>query len=181
MDIRFPLVFCIVTILVLTAGCVSSSPSVSIPTTTLSETTAALSVSAPDEELVDFVNNAVIYAHRVGTDAALKEFNDPNGSFTHGDRYIWAHAFNGTSLAHPYHPEYVGTYRDDGIDASGFKMNEAMRNVALNGSGFVHYQFENPVTGKIESKLSYAKQVDDTWWLASGVYESNVTIVSQAP
>ncbi len=184
MDIRTLAALSLVTILILITGCVSQVPSPGTPPgTAVPSVTAppAGPVPSPDADLVTFVNDAYVYYQRVGKTAALKEFNDPNGSFTRGDRYIWAHDFNGTSLAHPYHPEYIGQYRLDITDVSGFRLNEAMRNAALNGSGFVTYLYMNPVTGKTEQKLSYVKRVDDTWWLASGIYGPDLSIPEQSP
>lgn len=137
--------------------------------------------NASVHDLVWFVSEAVVYSQRQGKEQALHEFSDPNGSFTKGERYIWAYDYNCTNLAHPYHPEYKGTNKSDLTDPSGFRMIEAMRNAALNGSGFVQYQYENPVSGLIEDKLSYVKRVDDSWWIASGIYGQNYTIPPDTP
>jgi polar amino acid transport system substrate-binding protein len=117
----------------------------------------------------------------VGKEAALKEFADPNGSFTKGEQYIWAYDFDGINLAHPFRPEYRGQNKLDLADASGVLMIAEMRDMALNGSGFVRYSYANPVTGADEPKLAYVKRVDDTWWIASGIYGKNVTIPPEAP
>jgi polar amino acid transport system substrate-binding protein len=142
---------------------------------------AATPAPSPDADLVTFVNDAYVYYQRVGKAAALREFSDRNGSFTRGDRYIWAYDFNGTNLAHPYHPEYTGQDKSDLTDAAGFRMIDAMRDAARNGSGFVSYQYENPVTGKTEPKLAYVKRVDDSWWLASGIYGPDLSVPQQSP
>lgn len=131
--------------------------------------------------LIRFVDESVVYAERNGRDAALKEFSDPNGSFSRGEMYIWAYNFDGINLAHPWHPEYLGKNKLDLMDPDGFHMIEAMRNTARNGSGFVWYQFDNPVSGKTEPKISYVKRVDDSWWLASGIYGTNLTVPEISP
>jgi polar amino acid transport system substrate-binding protein len=56
-----------------------------------------------------------------------------------------------------------------------------LQTIARNGSGFVAYQYENPVTGSTEPKLAYVKRIDDTWWLASGIYGSDLIIPMQSP
>ncbi|MHB8163183.1 MAG: cache domain-containing protein [Methanoregula sp.] len=163
-------------LLILTAGCANTAPSSGgTATPTLSES------SATPEDIVTFVSNAVIYTQRVGKTAALREFSDRNGSFTRRELYVWAYDFNGTNLAHPYHPEYLGQNKLNLTDATGVRMVEAMRDAARNGSGFVTYAFENPVRGTTEPKLAYVKKVDDTWWLASGIYESDVSFPHKSP
>ena len=131
--------------------------------------------------LIRFVEDAVVYAQKNGKESALHEFALQNGSFSKGDMYIWAYDFDGYNLAHPWHPEYLGKNKLDLIDPDGLAMIAAMRDVARNGSGFVWYKFENPVSGAIEPKIAYAKRVDDTWWLASGIYGENYTIPEDSP
>ncbi|MFA4876296.1 MAG: cache domain-containing protein [Methanoregula sp.] len=183
MDFKIPLALFAITIFIITAGCISPSapekstiipgPSPGVTLTTGTPTTS--------EELITFVNNAAVYSQRVGKDAALREFADRNGSFTRGEMYVWAYDFNGTNLAHPYHPEYLGQNKLDLTDAAGVRMIEVMRDTARNGSGFVEYQFENPVSGRTEQKLAYVKRIDDTWWLGSGIYGSDIAIPQQSP
>jgi len=132
-------------------------------------------------DLIRFVETATVYAEREGKDAALHEFALQNGSFTRGDLYIWAYDFEGVNLAHPWHPEFSGKNKLDLTDPTGFHMITAMRDMAFNGSGFVWYQYENPVSGAVEPKLAYVKRVDDTWWLASGIYGPNVSVPQDTP
>lgn len=150
-------------------------------TASVPETATATKNISSVADLVSFVEEAVVYAQRVGKDEALKTFADPNGSFIRGESYIWAYDFSGVSLAHPIHPEFVGENRLSATDSQGFQMNLAMRDAALNGSGFVTYQYASPVTGIIGTKVSYVKRVDDTWWLGSGIYGENITIPDTVP
>lgn len=160
-------------LLFLLAGGLYTVSSEQIPEDTLNISSA--------RDLVSFVEDAVLYARKVGKDTALEIFHDPDGQFTRGEAYIWAYDFEGINLAHPIHPEFRGQNKLLLTDPDGFPMIEAMRNTALNGSGFVTYRYENPVTGEIESKLSYVKRVDDTWWIASGIYGENITIPDTIP
>jgi signal transduction histidine kinase len=132
-------------------------------------------------DLVAFVNEATVYTKEVGTESALQEFADPNGSFTNGDVYIWAYDFSGVNLAHPYHHDYRGENKLSLTDPDGLHMISKMLDTARNGSGFVSYQYENPVTGIIGPKLAYVKKVDDTCWLGSGIYGDNISVQSTIP
>ncbi len=140
-----------------------------------------LTASSPVMDLVGFVNEAVWYAGEVGKEKAFAEFSLTNGSFTQKERYIWAYDFNGINLAHPLHPEFKGENKLSLTDPTGFPMIQAMRDIARDGSGFVRYQYENPVSGETESKLSYVKRVDDSWWLGSGIYGTDLVIPDEAP
>ncbi len=149
----------------------------------ISESDLNLKVSTtPDiHDLIRFVEEAVVFAQREGRESALSEFSRQDGTFTRGDLYIWAYDFEGMNLAHPWHPEYQGNNKLDLADPDGFHMIEAMRDVAFNGSGYVWYQYENPVSGKTEPKIAYVKRVDDTWWLASGIYGNDLTVPDDSP
>ena len=124
-----------------------------------------------NETLIAFVEDAVAYVRENGKEKALEEFNDPEGLFVKGELYIYAYDFNGTALAHPVSPEKIGVNRlnetEGGVGAFLVAMNEAIRN----GENFHRIEYINPLHNRaLESKLAYAVQVDDDWWLGSGVY-----------
>ena len=135
---------------------------------------ASLQQPTTTEELVAFVESAVLFAQDNGRETAIMEFMDTAGSFVAGESYIFAHDFNGTALVLPYLPSEVGTNRLDLQDAEGVYISREMRSIALNGSGFCHYVYRNPVTNRTEPKVSYIMKVDDTWWLGSGIYVQDV-------
>ncbi|MEI6292068.1 MAG: cache domain-containing protein [Methanomicrobiales archaeon] len=139
------------------------TPSVVLPVTTLQPETK--------EELVAFVQRAANYAKREGKTKALAEFNKKNGSFIEGQLYIYAYDFTGTTLAHPVNPEKIGVNRLREKDAAGSFFMRELRDMALNGSGFVEYYYINPThNNATEKKLGYVMNIDDTWWLGSGIY-----------
>ena len=207
MEIKHLPFIVILVVLLATTGCLTAPgpdvgrdlahPSALAPATTPPSDTRVPSITTTDlpaadgtsfqpsssqvTDLIAFVGDAVVYTQRVGKETAVKEFSDKNGSFTRGEQYIWAYDFEGINLAHPYHPEYKGQNKLSLTDDEGVRMIEAMRDVARNGSGFVWYHFANPLTGKTEPKLAYVKQVDDTWWLASGIYGPGLSIPGDAP
>ncbi len=134
----------------------------------------SLNLKAPsnETELISFVESAVAHVKEVGKERAIKDFMDINGSWVRGDVYIFAHAFNGTTLVLPYQPSAVGTNRLDVQDPQGRYVNREMNCIAQHGNGFYHYVYRNPVSNKIENKVSYVTKVDDNWWLGAGIYKN---------
>ncbi|MFA5346696.1 MAG: cache domain-containing protein [Methanoregula sp.] len=165
------------------AGCTQGQAPVPVQTPapattlTLTETTSAEGIIVPPmtstkEEMVALVQEAVAYARQNGKEKALSEFSSRNGSFFRGDLYIYAYDKNGTTLAHPVNPEKIGTNRLYETDADGTLFIQELRQAAINGTGFATYTYINPLhNNTVEKKLGYAMNVDDTWWLGSGIYQ----------
>ena len=128
-------------------------------------------------EVYDLVNTAVDYARSHGKARTLSEINDPNGTFTRGDLFVWAESFNGTLLADPYFKGEIGNNHMDYIDPNGQKTTVVAMDSLLNNTGFIHEMFpDTSVNGTTHlPKLVYMKAVDDTWWIGSGIYGVDVT------
>jgi signal transduction histidine kinase len=157
----------VLALLLIASGCTQPS---STPVPVTPEKAVAVKVTT-NETLVAFVDSAVAYAKTHGKENALAEFNNPNGSFVQGELYIYAYDFNGTTLAHPVNPEIVGKKREG---ANGVFVKE-MGEVVRNGSGFYPFVYINPGHNRtLESKLGYGVQVDEDWWLGSGIYTGPV-------
>jgi predicted small secreted protein len=122
------------------------------------------------EELVDRVKQARGYALAQGADRAIRSFNDRNGVFANGSRYIFAYGYNGTTLALPFQPELIGTNRLNFSDTYGIKIVPWEISAAQRGGGFVYVEYPNPDTGTVGLKLCYIAPVDDTWLVGSGIY-----------
>jgi cytochrome c len=164
-------VLAIVTViaLILGTGCTQLQQ---IPVTPAPITATASQVHyTSNETLVAFVNSAVAYAKANGKEKALAEFSNPNGSFVRGELYIYAYDFNGTTLAHPVNPEKIGINRLNETTNDVGIILQNMSAVAARGGGFYRFYYINPAHNRIvESKLGYSEEVDDTWWLGSGIY-----------
>ncbi len=129
--------------------------------------------SSNKTELVSFVESALAYAQENGKDKALDEFSNKTGSFVRGDLYIYAYDFNGTCLAHPFKPDWIGKNKLDVTDSNGVPSLRNTLNVAKEGKGFTYFIFPNPAHGnRDEFKIAYAMKVDDNWFLGSGIYIS---------
>jgi quercetin dioxygenase-like cupin family protein len=133
---------------------------------------ASLGAPSNESELVSFVESAVAHVPEVGKEQSIKDFMDLNSSWVRGDVYIVAADFNGTSLCLPYMPDKVGTDRLNVTNDQGVYINRELRSIAMNGSGFYEYSWQNPISNQSEPKISYVTKVDDTWWLGAGFYET---------
>jgi signal transduction histidine kinase len=83
----------------------------------MSTANALLGKPSNEAELISFVEPAVVHVKEVGKERAIKDFMAINGSWVRGDVYIFADAFNGTTLVLPYQPNAIGTNRLDVQDA----------------------------------------------------------------
>lgn len=123
------------------------------------------------KDLVDFVENARDFALGTSKEEALETFNDINGGYVKGDRYIFAYDFDGISLALPFQPELLGENRINITDSNGVEYIRDMIALAQSGGGFIYYIKVDPAENMTQGfKLSYIKKVDDTWWLGAGIY-----------
>lgn len=159
----------VISLSLISAGCLLSEPELITPEQ--GDPLPSTQYYTSNETLVAFVESAVAYVGKHGKEAALAEFNDPNGAFIQGELYIYAYDFNGTTLAHPIDPEKVGANRlneaEGGVGMFLTEMNAAIRE----GENFHRIAYINPTHDRrLESKLTYAVQAGDDWWLGSGIY-----------
>ena len=130
------------------------------------------------ENLISFVQDAADYAKINGKDIALKEFSkNASSKFIKGELYIFAIDFNGVTLAQPYRPQDIGYSHLDLKDPNEVLFFKNMLNTAKRGNGTLYYVWPNPAhNNSLETKLTYVEKVDDTWWLGSGIYLSDVLV-----
>jgi polar amino acid transport system substrate-binding protein len=123
------------------------------------------------EDLVAFVDGAKDFALNTSQEVAVKTFNDINGSYVKGNRYIFAYDFEGNCMALPIQPEFLGVNRINITDSNGVEYIRDMIALAQGGNGFVYYIKPDPAENMTQGfKLSYITKVNDTWWLGAGIY-----------
>ncbi|MFA4956811.1 MAG: cache domain-containing protein [Candidatus Methanoperedens sp.] len=123
------------------------------------------------DSLKSFVDEAISYARKNGKDAAIREFNDINGTFVRGNLYIYAFDYQGTTLALPYQPRLIGTDLFGLQDPFGVNYTRIEISLAQHGGGFIFYHYLNPARNMtLEPKMSYVQKVDETWWIGVGTY-----------
>jgi len=129
------------------------------------------------EYLKAFVAEAAKYANENGKEAALKDFNDVNGSFIDGELYIFAYETDGAVIALPYQQELIGTVRTGIPDSNGVEFIEGLIDAAKSGGGSIYYIYPNPEDNfKEELKLSHVMPVDDEWFVGAGIYLPEVPV-----
>jgi signal transduction histidine kinase len=135
--------------------------------------------TGPDtvSEMVGLVERAAAYGHAEGEARAFAEISNRSGAFIDGDgHYIYAYDYNGTLLAHPYLPEKVGTSLLERTDQFGMKTIRALVETARSGGGYIVFVWPNPDKGnRDELKIGYVLPVNETWWVGSGAYLSEIT------
>ena len=112
------------------------------------------------EEAKALVDKAVAYVHKVGTEKAFKEFNDPNGPWVKGELYILAYDYQGNNLVLGANPKMNGKNLWDIKSPDGkFVVRDFVEMVKTKGNGWVDYQWSNPESKKIEPKTTYVTKV----------------------
>jgi len=122
-------------------------------------------------ELKEFVNSAAKYLNKVDTKTAFEEFRKPDGKFTKGELYIYAFNMKGLCLAH-IDPKIQDAQLYNLKDKLGFAfIQEFLKVVQTKGNGYVEYWWENPVTKKLQLKISYLQKINDDLFIGCGIYK----------
>lgn len=134
--------------------------------------TAGAANRASKEEAVVMVKKAVAMVKTQGREKTFAAISDPaNASFHDRDLYIYVYDFNGVVLAHGNNPQMVGKSRIELRDNEGKPMIKEMIAIAKNqGSGWVNFNWPNPVTKTVELKAGYIERVDN-FLIGSGAYK----------
>ena len=132
-------------------------------------------LATPDDARA-MVRNAVDYYRMHGREGILREINNPQGSFRKGDLYTFVYDSNMTIVAHPFKPELVGRNLIDKKDWPGGKFfRKEIKEVAQSkGTGWVDYEYENPVSKLRDPKTTYVERVDDLI-ICAGAYKGTGT------
>lgn len=131
-------------------------------------------------DMIRLVESCAAYGREKGSDKAFAEISNRSGMFVDAEgHYIYAYDYNGTLLAHPYLQEKIGSNLIDKRDQFGMETIRALAETAHSGGGYVVFIWPNPnAENREELKIGYVLPVDDTWWVGSGVYLSEITGVN---
>ncbi|MGA9099832.1 MAG: cache domain-containing protein [Methanotrichaceae archaeon] len=141
--------------------------------TTYIPATYIASISKQNETKA-FLDEAVAYLKDNGQEKAFQEFNNRSGPFVRGDLYIFGYDLNGTCIVHPINPALIG---QKGLsDANGVDIVGREIALARRGGGTMYIVFPNPAHGgKQELKQLYIETVNNSFYLGSGLYLSNIS------
>jgi hypothetical protein len=103
---------------------------------------------------------AVAHYRNVGRAQALADFTAKKAPFVDRDLYVVCIGSDRTISAHGANAAFVGASADLLKDAEGRPLGKAILDAAKpNAGGSVRYRWVNPVSGKVEPKVSFVQQV----------------------
>ena len=130
--------------------------------------------AATPEDAKAIAEKAIAFWKANGKDKAIAEFNNPKGQFVKGDLYVVVEAFDGVVLAHGGNLGLVGKSLFDQKDPTTGKyfVKEMIEIAKTKGSGWLEYNWVNPVTKKIGLKKSWIVRVEGEDYLVNcGAYK----------
>jgi len=117
------------------------------------------------------VEAALAHLKKVGNEQALKDFTSDKANWTKKDLYVFLADLEGKMLAHGANDKLVGRNLSNLKDSTGKAFVQEMISVAKKGSGWVDYEWADPLTKKVEGKTSFIKAVPGTdTFVAVGIY-----------
>ncbi|WP_326491081.1 methyl-accepting chemotaxis protein [Hydrogenophaga sp. NFH-34] len=126
------------------------------------------------EEAVQLVDRALEHRRRHGTGAFAQAITDPAQGFHDRDMYVFALDRQGTYRAFGGKPEKVGSSVHDIPGVDGQALLEDIVAQAEQEPGWVEYDIVNPVTGALQTKMSYVTRVDDLY-VGCGIYKTGIS------
>ncbi|HEY6947923.1 MAG TPA: cache domain-containing protein [Gemmatimonadales bacterium] len=116
---------------------------------------------------------AVAHYRKVGRAQALADFTAKKAPFVDRDLYVVCIGPDRVISAHGAAASYVGASPDLLKDAEGKPLGKAIFDAAdKKGGGSVRYRWVNPVSGKVEPKVSFVERVGTDVCLV-GAYEGS--------
>ncbi len=115
------------------------------------------------EQAMSMVKQAVAMIKTEGKQKTFEAISDPgNATFHNRDLYVYVYDFKGVTLAHGNNPKMVGRSYINLKDTQGRPIIREMIKIAqASGSGWLEYNWPNPVTKTVEPKDNYVERVDD--------------------
>ena len=123
------------------------------------------------DEAVALVERAVAMRSGVSRDQFLRSITDKKQPFHDRDMYVFALDSIGTYLAFGGNTAKVGTRVQDIPGIAGDQLVQDIIAQAERGPGWVEYDITNPATGKVQTKMSFVRKVDDLY-VGCGVYKT---------
>lgn len=113
---------------------------------------------SPDDARAMAIRAAELF-RTAGPEAALAQFNAPQGPFRDRDLYVFVLDNTGLQIANGANPNLVGRNIRDLRDVQGKLLVQEM--LAVQTEGWIDYRWLNPQTRAVEAKSSYVVRVGD--------------------
>ena len=123
------------------------------------------------EEAMALVGRALDLRDGESGEAYVRCITEPGRGFFDRDMYVFALDRNGAYRAFGGKPEKVGSRVQDIPGVDGAALLESIVAQAETGPGWVEYDIVNPLTGAVQTKISYVQKVDSLY-VGCGVYKS---------
>ena len=132
---------------------------------------AATAEFGTKDEAVAMVKRVQDMFKNDGADATFKAVSDKSVSAFHDrDLYPFIYDMKGNCVAHGARPALIGKNLLDLKDQDGEYLIREMVDIANgSGTGWVNYKWPNPLTNKIEDKVSYVEKMGG-YFVGVGVY-----------
>jgi len=121
------------------------------------------------------IKKAVEHFKSVGRKQALEDFTGKKSPWVDRDLYVACIDANHMIVANGAFPSYVGMKGDVLKDANGVPVSTAAWDgvkKSATGEAAIEYPWFNPVTGKMEQKVTYFQKVADDVICGVGVYKA---------
>jgi len=143
----------------------------------LSNIKVAGPVPEPVTAMINLEQSGADYGLKFGKETELIEITNRSGKFVDAQgHYLTGYDYNGTVLAHPYLQDAIGKSLISRKDKFGMEIVRSAAKTARTGGGYVVFIWPNPgADNREEIKIGYMLPVDQTWWIGSGVYLSEIT------
>lgn len=124
------------------------------------------------ESVISLVDQAINLVAEIGPRDAFRQFMLPEGGYVRGDLYIFVLNPAGTILANGANPGSVGNNALLAQDRHGHYFVRSMLLRAFSeGDGWTNYEWISPCTGKMATKSSYCRRIDD-FVVCMGLYDA---------
>lgn len=122
------------------------------------------------EEAKGLVKKAIAHFKANGQEKTMAALNDPKGAFIDRDLYVFVHDEGGIYYAIAPKPTFIGKNMSEIKDANGkYIVKEQIEKLKTADSLWQEYDWQNPVTGKIEHKKTYCEKAGKMQF-CSGAY-----------
>jgi len=122
------------------------------------------------EEAKNLVKKAIGFYKTNGKDKAFAALNDSKGAFVDRDLYVFVHDDKGVYFAIAPKPNFIGKDMTGVKDANGkLIVKEQVDALKTANNMWQEYDWQNPVTGKIEHKKTYCEK-HENFHFCSGAY-----------